>query len=602
VEWHIIALRKRAKIARDDACPVHTLIVLNLEQAARRLELIQSLEWPVLYMDSCAGGSILPLANGRKLRISLAELAFGEIGNLFTNGVLDLSQVIDIALENLKQFYNESGKTAVDGLSKLRPFRGLIEESLLGLFANNARLKLAGRFPQEVHNQLKAQATPPASLLNFLKTRLLKLIATSLSVLFHITVSGFSVDSDKDLFPNDISNARAILMRLAVQEMFAWAAAQTSPQVLQIETRFQCSRFGLYAGYQLLWSWALTATSGPDTFAAELQDDFFDGKHADPPLPLPKDFQAQMSDRESFYKVGLASFVLRLVPDLQITDSNAFDRFIELLGKCIDRWIDDVTFGKFTYILNEYELSAKIKSLAYLYQATPAELPPKMDLNRLKLGKFNQLQFLGPRYANAFFARLFGNGFHKMTGQMKFQHASDALQFFRGNFPAYMALHIGFSTRSTLDSDLIFDEDEPATEGGDGEDDGNAGHCYPGFFYDLSSRYLAAVEALICHPQVASVIEAGRADISVDRPFELEGGAEWEPAELYEHLGAICDACGVADPEVKEAALLDAVAVFITTDSKELIGYVDVDIPSEWPDKEEEKSPPVVEEEEEELE
>jgi hypothetical protein len=171
-----------------------------------------------------------------------------------------------------------------------------------------------------------------------------------------------------------------------------------------------------------------------------------------------------------------------------------------------------------------------------------------------------------------------------MMGLLRFERAHHALQFFRGNFPAYMSLHIGFSTRKTPDADdpdVNFDEDEPEAEGGDGIDKKNGEWFYPYYNHTLVSQYLPAVEALICHPLVAPVIEAGRTGVVVDRPFVLKNQEEWTPSALYGHLDEICDACGVPEA-VRRTAILDALAVFITSDSKEVIGYIDDHIPTEW--------------------
>jgi hypothetical protein len=233
-----------------------------------------------------------------------------------------------------------------------------------------------------------------------------------------------------------------------------------------------------------------------------------------------------------------------------------------------------------------------MRSLAYLYQATPDTLPPKMDLNRLSLSKENENGLLGPRYVNTFFARLFSL-FHDTVGTLHFGGARDALRFFSGNFPACMSLHIGFSTRVTPLSheEVDFDEPnpEPEEEGGDGFDTGNASEFYPHYHYPVVSKYLPAVEALICHPLVVPVIEAGRADVEPGQNVTLNGPEEWTAETISPHLEEICIACGVADPDMRRRAVLDALGVFITSDSKEVIGYVDVDIPPDWEPPEESK-------------
>jgi hypothetical protein len=408
-------------------------------------------------------------------------------------------------------------------------------------------------------------------------------------------MGGFRLDPDEALLASDAGTAREILVRPAVQEMLAWAAMQTSLQVLQIETRVQFPVFGLYAGYQLFWLWALTPGETYEEFTAQLEGGFFGGAVGGQRLPFSDDFQAQLRNPAHFRTAGLAAFVLRLAPDLAIANRDAFDAFLTLLGCCIDRWVESPRFEDYAYILCEYELSVKVKALAYLYEATPAELPRRMALNRWGLPKVTRERLLGPMYVNTFFARLF-QLFHDRAEQLRFERASDALRFFRSSYPHYSALHIGFCTRKTpapeagegddQDAPNWDEEEEPAVEGGDGFDDQTPEFFYPHFQYVLACRYLPAVEAVVCHPRVAPVIEAGRVGIQVDRPFALsrgppEGG-EWEPATLFNHLTEICDACGVVDEDTKRLAVLEGLSVFIANDNKEVVGYIDVDIPNDW--------------------
>jgi hypothetical protein len=129
----------------------------------------------------------------------------------------------------------------------------------------------------------------------------------------------------------------------------------------------------------------------------------------------------------------------------------------------------------------------------------------------------------------------------------------------------------------------VFEGGEPEDEGGEGLEELEVPNTiFPGFNYEtlVLSKYLTAVEALICDPAVAREIE-GERRVAITNPIQLEGDRDWDVSDLYAHLGGIADACGIAG-EVKRPAVLNAIAVFCFVDSGATIGYIDVDMPEEW--------------------
>jgi hypothetical protein len=93
-----------------------------------------------------------------------------------------------------------------------------------------------------------------------------------------------------------------------------------------------------------------------------------------------------------------------------------------------------------------------------------------------------------------------------------------------------MSLHIGFSTRVTLepDEEVDFDgPDEPMEEEGDEFDSENASNFSSYGHYPIVSKHLPAVEALICHPLVVPLSEARPADVEQGQEFAPKGLDEW---------------------------------------------------------------------------
>jgi hypothetical protein len=254
VEWRVVALRHRLKVQCEATSPVHTLIVLNLEQAAKRTKLTQSLEWPVLYMDASTDAPVLPL-NGRDLRLTIEEIAFTAPITLIRQDILDVRALVQSAVGVARVFYESRAQNILDIAVATPAFFDLIVMFITSMFENvlSFQLEPGHTLPGWVHDQLRARPAAPTSILDFLELRLLEIVAAYLSVIFRTTLAGFAANPNEHLRSHDITAATSLLQFPSVAEALAWAAEQTSPQFLPIETRFASPVFGIYAAFCLLW-------------------------------------------------------------------------------------------------------------------------------------------------------------------------------------------------------------------------------------------------------------------------------------------------------------------------------------------------------------
>jgi hypothetical protein len=104
---------------------VHTLIVLNLEQAAKRTQLTQSFEWPVLNLDASTEAPMLSLV-GRDLRLSLKEIAFTVTITLIEQGVLDVRGLVENAKDRVRVFYENRAQNILDFAVQAPAFSNLL--------------------------------------------------------------------------------------------------------------------------------------------------------------------------------------------------------------------------------------------------------------------------------------------------------------------------------------------------------------------------------------------------------------------------------------------------------------------------------------------
>jgi hypothetical protein len=68
-----------------------------------------------------------------------------------------------------------------------------------------------------------------------------------------------------------------------------------------------------------------------------------------------------MKESKHFLNTGLAVYVFRLFPELEIENPQDLKRFLDLFAKCVEQWRElTVDLAMFAFVPTNYELSSKI--------------------------------------------------------------------------------------------------------------------------------------------------------------------------------------------------------------------------------------------------
>ncbi|OHS98298.1 hypothetical protein TRFO_35297 [Tritrichomonas foetus] len=244
---------------------IHTLILINMSERIDSLQINQSFNWPLIYLDSCMNDIIKTKKDGRPL--SLQELIFTPLTTLFpqlianedgendiddVNSIIDFDTLVNDAITSIIPCFTSNEAEMIKKLSNNdtnHEINSIIKHSVLFVIQ---------RIPDPTSwtkTQISALPTPPPSLLEYLSQKLILIIGNIISLIFRIYLSGFSSINENLLEVNkDLCNE--LLNRPEILNVFNWMFSQNTPQISPIENRYDAEYPGQLPLYTIIWELA----------------------------------------------------------------------------------------------------------------------------------------------------------------------------------------------------------------------------------------------------------------------------------------------------------------------------------------------------------
>lgn len=341
---------------------IHTLIVIPMDCDQHHLKINQSIEWPLLYLDSCFKDSIIK--DKKNIPFDLNKLVFQQLGEIFPisnrNQNTDFDAIVEHAFETLLSSYSEKDSETI---KKLRyDHNSTFFERSKKLIVEIFNQLLTSQQQDEIFvtnwsfNQITRLVTPPPSLLEYLSQNLLIIIANLIEIFIMISLSG--LDTVENLSSAYFDDQPAILNLLNRHYNLNYTniANETNMiQVYPIETRYTSNikYIGQLPFYKLIWDYALNlqhhiANDEQDIeeFQTKLKSKIFqDGN-----LPLKPD---DMEAAQTFYselmnshpgsqefQLFIATYLNSIAPNFRIIKENLFNNWLRMVDDIIDIFYD----------------------------------------------------------------------------------------------------------------------------------------------------------------------------------------------------------------------------------------------------------------------
>lgn len=386
---------------RGDFDMLHVLLVIEMENRPKLLRLVQTTDWPVLYLDTCVKSPLSPASEN--LPIDLASLLFASIKDLIDNGAIDFNILMKDVKSGLQERYTER-EWAVIGQwldeSETEP----LKECILARLAWDARLQditaeIDSWEPTD-HWTYEAMANirlPPTSLLNYLGQKLQLMLISYSAMYIHLLVSGVS---DTDAIDRSPEVREYILNTRASCRLLRWALRQQSSQIVEIEKRYQTNTFGIYRLYCLVWQDAQNVFRSRDARIEEVLKRFTtDDEGRDIEVECVREWlsdDAWSDDAAGGRREALiAAYLLSLSPDLRVDDTNGirtgqdngmtFVEWVHEVGKLIEQFFLDgdahPSLPKVIARLVKPDIRTFLRNLTYTYRLQRRGLAESLALS-----------------------------------------------------------------------------------------------------------------------------------------------------------------------------------------------------------------------------
>ena len=334
--------RARAKAEKNTKCldELHVLIVIEMENRPKKLKLVPSLDWPVLYMDTCVSAPICQRMKGDiALPLELSDLLFGSIRDLIDSdeSVLDYDKLERDVNMGLREQYTNSEWMFVENWLSIGPVKDNIRANLLH------QLEGQSRFQELADNDdwsdfghwsvlyMHNISSPPTSLLNYLGQRLQSILVTFYAGYLHIGLSGVQTTNNEE-------NLEDILTHLMYCDPtpLDWALTQQSLQIINIERRYLCGTYGLFKFYAILWQRVLDSPPQSEDDAVRILEQLISGTDEDRERLL--DCMASWLDYEQAWtnnktrEALIAAYLLAICPDLHVDHPSEFADWARRVG------------------------------------------------------------------------------------------------------------------------------------------------------------------------------------------------------------------------------------------------------------------------------
>ncbi|KAK8835712.1 hypothetical protein M9Y10_040530 [Tritrichomonas musculus] len=268
---------KEEKIVKQ---PIHTLILISMEHNIENLKINQSIEWPLLYLDTCYDYTI-KTKNNNNLPLDVSQLLFSPIRTLvkgddeesqddesIDNGLIDMDELFKKARQSIIPCYTEDENKLIDSVifAKRYLFNFVIKKPIINLItkitdeeSNHTAIEF---ITDDFHDlwsfkQITLLSSPPSSIIEFLSIKLVKVIGDIMGIIFELLLSGIDPRNPID---NNITFMKAdifcfMMKRPEFANLFFWILNGDSNQVYPIDHRytFDIKLPGQLSFYKFIW-------------------------------------------------------------------------------------------------------------------------------------------------------------------------------------------------------------------------------------------------------------------------------------------------------------------------------------------------------------
>ncbi|KAK8894420.1 hypothetical protein M9Y10_022854 [Tritrichomonas musculus] len=268
---------KEEKIVKQ---PIHTLILISMEHNIENLKINQSMEWPLLYLDTCYDYTI-KTKNNEDLPLDVSQLLFSPIRTLvkgddeesqddesIDNGLIDMGELFTKARQSIIPCYTEDENKLIDSIiiNNKKLFNFVIKRPIINLItkitdeeSNHTAIEF---ITDDFHDlwsfkQITLLSSPPSSIIEFLSIKLVKVIGDIMGIIFELLLSGIDprnpIDNDKTFMKADIFYF--MMERPEFADLFFWILNGDSNQVYPIDHRFtfDIKLPGQLSFYKFIW-------------------------------------------------------------------------------------------------------------------------------------------------------------------------------------------------------------------------------------------------------------------------------------------------------------------------------------------------------------
>ncbi|KAK8881225.1 hypothetical protein M9Y10_003959 [Tritrichomonas musculus] len=260
--------------------PIHTLILISMEHNIENLKINQSIEWPLLYLDTCYDYTI-KTKNYNDIPLDVSQLLFNPIRTLIKgdddesqddesidNGLIDVDDLFKLARQSIVPCYTEDENRLIDSaiFSKKNVFNYVIKKPIINLITKKKDEKSNCTAIEFITNdfhdfwsfkQINLLPSPPSSIIEFLSIKLIKVIGDIMSIIFELLLSGIDprnpIDNEYIFMKRDIFYF--MMERPEFANLFFLILNGDSNQVHLIDHRFtfDIKLPGQLSYYKFIW-------------------------------------------------------------------------------------------------------------------------------------------------------------------------------------------------------------------------------------------------------------------------------------------------------------------------------------------------------------
>ena len=575
--------RARAKAGRTGKCldELNVLIVIEMENRPKQLKFVQTVDWPVLYMDTCVSAPICRQGD-RALPVELSKLVFGSVKDLILDGETILDKVQEDVTNGLREQYTRSEWGFVEKWLNITWVKRNVTENLVAHMGNQTRFDELDDDADWSNSQhwsmlyMQNISSPPTSLLNYLGQRLESILVTFYAGYLHIGLSG--VDT-----PDDSEANQGVLWHIMCLDttLLHWALAQRSLQIIDIERRYLSPIYGIFKFYSILWQRVLD--SPPESLAdvTDILDQLGQGGLEEGetlPECVAKWLDCKVAWEDvAFREPLIAAYLLAICPDLYVDNPGDFAEWSRRVGNVASQlWpcdADDV-LPRMIANLSRSTITSFFRELTYMYKVLnhvnelipvdengePIRNPPEIEKS-LVLAIAPQLL------------------------QYEFDGYSELVTACRYIFPPYRTM----AECCQLDPEFVTKVQEE------------------GVPWEVMRGLLWAMMFFYSHDQVVDMIEMNdMVQRAIPAPYSIMHDGEADPMEVARYfrdrLHDIGEIRQTLTVEEQQAIIHATVQEFVNCCCDRYRGFIDTDVPEDWQegecDEEEEEEEEAAEEEE----